>query len=122
MPRMSELRIRIKIGEHEIELEGSADAVERQFEPFRQLLIPAVETPSAQMRAEAQPPPPLPLEKIVRGRGTIYSLTVDANLEDAILIILLAQRSFVGTKRSVALKSCLVCAIPDSVSVASTQF
>jgi len=100
MRPMGELRIRIKLGEHEIELEGSAEAVERQFEPFRQLLIrPAsVETPLAQSRTEAQAPSRLPLEKIVRGHGKIYSLSVDAKLEDAILIILLAQQSFRGNR------------------------
>src|SRR5258705_5537410 len=95
---MSELRIRVKFGEHEIELEGSADAVERQFEPFKQFLMPAPPPPSPKESADevkqVPTPPRLSLEAITKVRGTIYSLTVNAKVEDAILVILLAQRIF----------------------------
>ena len=92
---MSELRIRIKFGEHEIELEGSADAVERQFEPFKQFLMPAPPPKeTADEVTQAPAPPRLFLETIIKVRGTIYSLRVNAKVEDAILVILLAQRIF----------------------------
>jgi hypothetical protein len=96
---MSELRIRIKLGEHEIELEGSVDAVERQFEPFKLLLIPqsplaSVQKDSADIEEQTKAPSRLPLEKIIRVHDDIYSLSVNAKLEDAILVILLAQRTF----------------------------
>jgi hypothetical protein len=97
MPSMSELRIRIKLGEHEIEVEGSTDAVERQFETFKQLFaapLLSIQKDSADQEKQGRAPRRLPLETIVGVRGTIYSLKVSAKIDDAILVILLAQRTF----------------------------
>ena len=43
---------------------------------------------------ESPLPPPLRLEQIMHMRGTILSLSVQARLPDAILVILLGQRNF----------------------------
>jgi hypothetical protein len=56
---MSELRIRMKFGDHEFEAEGLADA----------------------------------LERIMRVRGRILSLSVTATAAEAVLVILLGQRN-----------------------------
>src|SRR5437763_1385269 len=43
---MGELRIRIKIGEHEFECEGPAESVERQAEAFQRMITPAAPPPA----------------------------------------------------------------------------
>lgn len=101
---MGELRIKVRLGDSELELDGPTDAVERQFEPFRHLLMLKVggeTSPAAEKAAPVPAPePPKPavvyklLSKVVSVRGPIYSLRVPAPIEDAILVILFAQRAY----------------------------
>src|SRR5437879_968331 len=100
---MGELRARIKLGEHEIELEGAADAVERQLESFKQLWLPSApsseQKPGAQEAAKAAlAAAPLPLERIMLVRGNIYWPAARASAEDTILVILLGHRVFAQTE------------------------
>ncbi len=100
----SELRIRIKIGNDEIEFQGPAEAVDKQFEPFRLAMMPAARVveeertpePTKAVELATAPPPPAvsPLDRVVQVRGSICSLRTNAKLDDAILVILLGQRTF----------------------------
>jgi hypothetical protein len=94
---MSELRIRMKFGEHEFEAEGLADAVERQLESFKQLIAPGQAAALSQRTAESpedqRKAAPPALERIMRIRGRILSLSVTATAADAVLVILLGQRN-----------------------------
>jgi hypothetical protein len=117
--RMSELRIRIKYGEHEFEAEGAAEPVERRAEAFQLMVAPPpVQTPVSEPapviadvrvasidaatsqptdtppHAEEPAPLPLRLEEITHRRGPIVSLSVKANVQDAVLVMLLGQRNF----------------------------
>jgi hypothetical protein len=102
-------RLKIKIGEHEFEAEGSASVVERQFTAFTDLIakLPAAaaskptETPIEPSSGGA-PPKPTPdmaeqwrtmMPKIVRVDERVISLTVrPTSVEDAVLLLLLAQK------------------------------
>ena len=88
---MSELRIKIKFGEHEFEAEGSADSVEKQLEAFKRFIAPPpVPEPANDEKKAAL----LRLDRISRIRGRILSLSVPAKPVDAVLVILLSQRHF----------------------------
>jgi hypothetical protein len=103
---MSELKVRMRCGDREFEIEGAADAVERQLESLRYVLAPelrsqiAKETPLLETEPPAvrsSPPqaaPPVPIEKILSVQGRVCSLTVGARVDDAVLTILLGQRRF----------------------------
>jgi predicted nucleic acid-binding protein len=91
---MSESRIRIKFGEHEFEAEGPAESVERQFAAFKQLVAPDPQLVMQATRLSGSDTAPVALEKIVRIRGRIVSLSVTAKAEDAVLVLLLGQRQF----------------------------
>jgi hypothetical protein len=95
---MSELRVKIRYGDHEFELEGAADAVERQLEAFRLFLSPPPPPLEKETKTEEsdvkKAPPRVALEKIMRVRGPIYSLSFAAKVDEATLIILLGQRTF----------------------------
>src|SRR5439155_12914294 len=101
MLAMDELRIRIKIGEDEFEFQGPPEAVDKQFEPFRLALMPAVSVaPAEKVSIETKTPveapvaPVVPLERVVQVHGSICSLRISTKMDDAILVILLAQRTF----------------------------
>ena len=90
---MSESRMRMKYGEHEFDAEGAPEWVERQFLAFRQIVAPtAVENRNSsdtQASTEA-------LRGILRQRGRIISIAVNAKPEEAALVILLGQRLFMN--------------------------
>jgi len=96
---MSELRIKIRLGEREFEIEGSAESVERQFEAFKWLIAPPPD-PTPVKEPLPEPPTPalaverVPLERIMRIRGAIISLSVSSKVHDAVLVILLGQRIY----------------------------
>lgn len=86
---MSELRVKIKVGEHEFEAEGSEVSVERQFEAFKRLIAPPAGV------SESEPAPPrLAVERITLHQGKILSLSEPANAAEAVLVILLLQRLY----------------------------
>ena len=90
---MSEVRIRIKFGEHEFEAEGSVEAVDKHFATFRSLVAPAPTAEPNPTKLEA------PIwEKIMRVNGRIVSLSVQSHPRDAALAILLGQRHFLRSE------------------------
>ena len=89
---MSESRLRIKFGEHEFEAEGSTEAVERQLEIFKRLVLPGAALKAAMEAAQDQAP--LSLEKIMHVQGRTVSLRAAAKVDDAVLLLLLGQRQF----------------------------
>ena len=100
-------RLKIKVGPHEFEAEGSPEDVREQFQAFKEMIavMPAVAAPlpqtapaQDQSRTEtptdkpAVPPADLVLSKIMKVDGRIVSLTIrPKSLEDGILLILLGQ-------------------------------
>ena len=108
---MADYRLKIKIGDHEFEAEGPADAVQAQFEAFKELVSSAPvkppqprkdETPDANGGGEPEngdkpPAGQLELDKIMKAEGRIVSLTVRAtNADDAVLLMMLGQRQYRG--------------------------
>jgi hypothetical protein len=102
---MSEYRLKIKIGNHEFEAEGPADAVARQFADFKGLIAKLPDTNAAHPTPAGPPPSPqgtdisLPspksnLTKIFRVDGRVISLTASpVNGErEAALLLLLGQK------------------------------
>ena len=93
---MSDLKLKIKFGEHEFEAEGPADTVQAQFMAFKQLVSPQPDgeksfaAPDAVVDRSERPP----FHKMVLLKGRIVSLTVPAKPEDAVLLVLLAQKQF----------------------------
>lgn len=93
---MSESRIRIKFAEHEFEVEGPEELVKSQFALFRQLVWPQA---AAILHEESRVEPPLspeapPFRRMVSVRGRIAYLNIPAKVEDAVLLLLLAQKEF----------------------------
>jgi hypothetical protein len=93
-------RLKIKIGDHEFEAEGSPEAVQSQFDAFKELIakVPAV-APKVVTQPPATPPvsqtETLIFDKIMRIDGRIVSLTARPNaLEDSLLLLLLGQRQY----------------------------
>jgi hypothetical protein len=97
-------KIRIKIGEHEFEAEGTTESVQAQLETFKVMLtsindIPA--RPVAQEVKQAAPiiadtgdPTHVPLEKILHVSGRVVSLTaIPSSTEMAALLILLGHKN-----------------------------
>jgi hypothetical protein len=97
VPMVSESKLRIKFGDHEFEIEGPAEHVERQFETFKRMVLPEPESAAPPVEvpaAVAGPvPPPLLFNKIMRTKGPVVSLSVKAKINEAILAILLGQRN-----------------------------
>jgi len=101
-------RLKIKVGEHEFEAEGSREDVREQFQAFKEIIMamptaaaPNPQTSAAQQQNRVEPPadkldvPPaeLPLNKIMKTDGRMISLTVrPRTVEDGILLILLGQK------------------------------
>ena len=92
---MSELRMKIKLGEREFEIEGTADSVKRSFESFKWLIAPPPDATAPLKESAAEESPeqsrqeatiaPVPLERIVRIRGPIVSLMVPPRSEKLFL-------------------------------------
>jgi hypothetical protein len=86
---VSDSRISIQLGDSKFEAQGSEEFVRSQFEVFRQLIAPL---PPQSAPAPVESPRPIALEKIMRVRGPIVSLSVPAKPEEAVLALLLGQR------------------------------
>jgi hypothetical protein len=97
---METAKVRVKIGEHEFEAEGTPESVQAQFEAFQSILsslgskvasmAPATSTPTP---VEKGNPAHVPLERIMRVQGRVVSLTVmPASVGDAALLILLGNK------------------------------
>src|ERR1700686_5390219 len=101
---MDNYKLKIKIGQHEFEAEGPSEIVESQFRAFKELIAnPAMQTnsTSATTPIQEQNSPttaaPTFLDKIMKVEGRVISLTVRATSEeDAILLIMLGQKSYRG--------------------------
>jgi len=97
---MGPYRLKIKVGDHEFEAEGSEEAVQRQFEAWKELIAATPGQKDAtpanntnQERNSDATSASLPLEKIMRSDGRIISLTAPPELApEAALLILLGQR------------------------------
>jgi len=103
---MSEYRLKIKIGNHEFEAEGPADAVAKQFSDFKEIISkitdqPTTPTPSvlpdttvpSPSGGNSLPPPKSSLNKIFRMEGRVISLTaLPSNANDAALLVMLGQK------------------------------
>lgn len=104
-------KLRIKIGDHEFEAEGSAEIVQAQLAAFKELVSTATPVtrkavslePSSFVDEEQQPQAQQPvangtvlaLDKIMRTEGRIVSLTARASsVDDAVMLILLGQKVF----------------------------
>lgn len=100
---MDPYRLKIKVGEHEFEAEGPEEAVQRQFEAWKELIATAprqkdatpADDPNQVKNPEnaGVPLSPLALERIMRMDDRIVSLTAPPELApEAALLILLGQR------------------------------
>ena len=98
---MDRHRLRLKIGEHEFEAEGSASFVEHRFKAFEQLIRPAAAVPPA-----AAPPPPPPIEeilrRIMRSDRSAVSLTVQAPSTSAATLLLVFGYKVLRAKDAVS--------------------
>src|SRR5947208_375683 len=91
MSDITTLRIRIKIGEHEFEGEGSPDVVQTQIAAFIRLL--------GREQAETNPAESTPpvINKVARINGKVVSLNIhNKSLEQTVLALLLGQRQLRG--------------------------
>lgn len=93
---MDSAKIRMKIGDHEFEAEGTPESVQAQFQAFRELIgsiglpVSQKEVPVAlDVAANNGSPVHVHLEKIMRVQGRIVSLTaIPPRSEDSALLIL----------------------------------
>jgi hypothetical protein len=116
---MSEYKLKIKIGDHEFEADGPADAVKDQFQAFKELIaaIPVhkPETIKPETPEQSLPPTPDPavtpikravdssvvLDRIFREKGRVISLTAPpASETDAVLLIAYGQRFYRDNENS----------------------
>lgn len=115
---MEPYRLKIRVGPHEFEAEGSQEAVERQFELWREMVT---SLPASTPEMASPPPPPgvtgtgaavLPLagsgtgtvtgpgalDKIFKRDGRVVTLTVlptgDRREQDAAILVLLGQQIY----------------------------
>ena len=98
---MDSYRIKVKIGEHEFEAEGSPELVKSQFEDFKQIIASAPrQTPTGSIKQQKPLTEPLnsgelQLEKISKVDGRVVSLTIKPEAEStAALLIMLAQKTY----------------------------
>jgi hypothetical protein len=100
---MENARIKVKIGVHEFEAEGSTELVQTQFQAFRELVgsMPLhISSPNGLLKMqehenkeENDRMPHISIEKIMHVDGRVVSLTaLPASPEDAALLIMLGQR------------------------------
>jgi hypothetical protein len=98
-------KLRIKIGDNELETEGSAEIVKEQLAAFMKL-VSATPTPqkppeatTEQVNQDNQPQRPindgpLALDQIMKVEGRVVSLTTRANSpEDAVMLLLFGQKT-----------------------------
>ena len=106
---MADHKLKVRVGAHEFEAEGSQESVERQFQMWKELIVAAPAGPTL-----ASPPPltgqTLPpqgqtqgdgFEKLFRKEGLVVMLAVLPNGGDdretnAALLVLLGQKLLVG--------------------------
>ncbi len=97
---MDTYKLKVKIGVHEFEAEGSQEAVERQFEVFKELIssVPAHKTESTITANTGTAAPPAAItksssfDKIFKVNGRVVSLTaLPDTVENAALLLLLGQ-------------------------------
>jgi hypothetical protein len=104
----SPYRLKIKVGLHEFEAEGSPEDVREQFQAFKEMIavVPLPPTPNPQIPATQDqnrqdtvpaktdvPVGELPLAKIMKAETRTVSLTVrPKSLVDGIMLILLGQK------------------------------
>jgi hypothetical protein len=98
---MSEYRLKIKIGEHEFEAEGPADAVQSQFQAFREIVSALPDRKSESINPESPAggsttnPQNFNPDSVFRSGGRVVSLTALPPSEtDAVLMILFGQRFY----------------------------
>lgn len=100
---MADYKLKIKVGPHEFEAEGPAEAVQSQFEAWKELIAttPRQTNDSTVTNAKQEESQrestetPLQLDKIFRAEGRVVSLTAPPNSEqEASLLILLGQRHY----------------------------
>ncbi|MGB9196617.1 MAG: hypothetical protein WCB53_06785 [Terriglobales bacterium] len=100
---MENYRIKVKIGEHEFEADGPADAVQSQFEMFKQLIAnqpkPIDTTKKEPQQEESMAPSArhfdLQLDQICQVSGRVVSLTVKPEADaTAAMLIMLGQKTF----------------------------
>jgi hypothetical protein len=100
-------RLKMKIGEHEFDAEGSDDSVREQFKAWQELVKLAAAAPAAppkknEQTSDNQSPALLPkdtividsnLQKIMRMEGRTVSLTAQlTSVHDALLILIYGQK------------------------------
>jgi hypothetical protein len=93
-------KIRVKVGEHEFEAEGTTESVQAQFLAFQSLISGIANRPTqgepadiAQVVAVKSDPSHVPLARIMRVQGRVVSLTaLPTAIEDAALLIMLGNR------------------------------
>lgn len=96
---MTDYRLKIKIGEHEFEAEGPTEAVQSQFQAFKELVasLPAHKLETTEPKNQELPAQnaPLNVDRIFRADGRIVSLTAPpASETDAVLLVLYGQRHY----------------------------
>jgi hypothetical protein len=102
---MSDYRLKIKIGDHEFEAEGAVEAVQVQFEMFKELIAGLPKNKPETTAPEDQEINPQPtalqsisksnLDRIFRSERRIISLTISPSSDvDAVLLILYGQRHY----------------------------
>lgn len=100
---METSKVRLKIGEHEFEAEGTPESVQSQFDAFREIISlysstqskkPVVPSPEATPNEQDKPiAPHVPLERILRVAGRVVSLTaIPAAIENSALLIMLGNK------------------------------
>lgn len=97
---MDTAKVRMKIGEHEFEAEGTPESVQAQFEAFRSILSTLDTKPKAvkiESSVEAEESKDdsahVRLDRIMKSQGRVVSLTaLPTAIEDAALLILLGNR------------------------------
>jgi hypothetical protein len=100
-------RLKMKIGEHEFDAEGSADSVREQFQTWQELVKLAASVPAVQPKKDEQtsdnqsqvlPPKDTivvdsSLQKIMRVDGRTVSLTAQlTSVHDALLVMIYGQK------------------------------
>lgn len=101
---MADYRLKVKIGGHEFDAEGSEEAVKSQFEAFKDLILnlPKNKLETTESVEPAMQPPPniapvtnTSVDRIFRADGRVISLTAPpASETDAVLLVLYGQRYY----------------------------